>query len=161
MKGVQIAAFSDTNEKLPVNQEGEICILSDNTFVKYINNEEATSEVKQLHNDGNFWVHTGDLGYIDEDGFIYITGRSKRLIKRAAFKIALITIEKVLLTIPFVNDCVVVGAPDAKELEVPMAFVELKEEYSTEFDKIKEMIKEKFGKNLGMSCRIMKCLNTY
>lgn len=148
MIGVQIAAFSDIKEMLPANQEGEICILSDSSFVKYINNEEETNEVKQLHDDGNFWVHTGDLGYVDEDGFIYITGRSKRLIKRAAFKIAPVTIEKVLLTIPYINDCVVVGVPDEKELEVPMAFVELKEEYKAKFDELKEKIQGKLREEL-------------
>lgn len=149
MKGNEIAAFDpDTNDKLPAMQEGEICILSDSSFVKYINNEEETKEVKQLHNDGNLWVHTGDLGYVDEDGFIYMIGRSKRLIKRAAFKIAPITIEKVLLTIPYINDCVVVGVSDEEEQEVPMAYVELKEEYQEQFDDIKEKIITKLKEEL-------------
>lgn len=148
MKGIEIAAFTDTNEKLPAMQEGEICILSDSVFVEYINNEEETKEVKQLHADGKLWIHTGDLGYIDEDGFLYITGRIKRLIKRAAFKIAPDSIEKVLVTIPYIKDCVVVGVPDEEEQEVPMAYVELKEEYKEQFDYIKEKIMDKLNEEL-------------
>lgn len=148
MKGTKVAAFNELKEELPAYQEGEICILSDNTFVKYINNEEETKEVKQLHNDGNLWVHTGDLGYVDEDNFVYITGRIKRLIKRAAFKIAPDTIERVLSTLPYINDCVVVGVPDEKEKEVPMAYVELKEEYKGQFDNLQEAIMNKLKEEL-------------
>lgn len=140
MKGTKVAAFNELKEELPAYQEGEICILSDNTFVKYINNEEETKNVKQLHNDGNLWVHTGDLGYVDEDTFVYPTGRKNRLIKRAAFKIAPTTIEKVLITIPYIKDCVVVGVPDEEEKEVPMAYVELKDDCKTQFELLKDAI---------------------
>lgn len=142
MKGIEVAAFNDEKEKLPINQEGELCILSDSSFVKYINNDEETKEVKQSHKDGSLQVHTGDLGYVDEDGFVYVTGRIKRLIKRAAFKIAPITIEKELQAIPFINDCVVVGVPDEKEIEVPMAFIELKEGLEESFEELKDKIIE-------------------
>lgn len=131
MKGISVASFDpDTNEKLENGCEGEICINSDNVFVEYLSNKEETQRIKQIHNDGLEWVHTGDLGYIDEDGYVYITGRAKRLIKREAFKIAPDTIENTIMKLEEVKDCVVVGVPDVEheESSVPMAFVEVSQE---------------------------------
>lgn len=113
MKGITVAAFdTDTCDKLDAGLEGEICVNSDCVFKEYLNNEEETKKIKQLHSDGLEWVHTGDLGYVDQDGYVYITGRAKRLIKREAFKIAPDTIENVIMKLKQIKDCVVVGVPD-------------------------------------------------
>ena len=123
MKNIVVRSFTETNEMLPQGVEGEICVNTDNAFIGYLNNEKETARIKQMHDDGKEWIHTGDLGYVDEDGFVYITGRIKRLIKRAAFKICPDTIENIIMLIPEVQDCVVVGVPDDEELFVPLAFV--------------------------------------
>ncbi len=138
MKDIDVAAFDvETNKRLEDGKIGEICISSDHVFKEYLGNPIETLKVKVKHDDGKEWIHTGDLGYKDEDGYIYITGRSKRLIKRAAFKIAPETIEEVIMSIDGVKDCVVVGVPDEKELEVPFAFVEI----SSNQDIINQIIK--------------------
>lgn len=143
MKGVSVACFEpETNKLLTVGEEGEICLKSDSVFKEYLGNEEETKKVKQIHENGEEWIHTGDLGYIDSDGYVYVTGRSKRLIRRAAFKIAPDTIENIILTIPEVKDCVVVGVPDDAELFVPLAYVELMEENINDFEKIKRKIEK-------------------
>lgn len=122
LKGVEVYAFSENNEQLPALEEGELCISSDNLFIEYVNNQEETDKIKQQH-DGKMWIHTGDLGYLDEDGFVYITGRSKRLIRRKAFKIAPETIEREILDMSEIQDCVVVAVEDEEDGEVPFAFI--------------------------------------
>ena len=123
-KGVEVHAFNpDTNEILPEEEIGELCMTSDSIFIEYVNNPEETKEVKKLHSDGKYWIHTGDLGYI-KNGFVYITGRLKRLIKMDGFKIAPEVIENIILSVPEIKDCVVVGVPDEKHVEVPMAYLE-------------------------------------
>lgn len=127
LKGVEVACFDpETGDRKNVNEIGEICIQTDSAFVGYLGNPSETEKVKRKHEDGKSWIHTGDLGYVDEDGFVYIEGRSKRLIKRNSFKISPNTIENVIMKIDDVNDCVVVGVPDEKEQSVPMAYIEIK-----------------------------------
>lgn len=121
---------------------GELYISSDNLFVEYLNNPEETKKIKEIDELGKQWVKTGDLCYIDSDGYIIPKGRNRRLIKKEAFKISPDTIEEVISSIPFVNECVVVGVDDEKSSSVPMAFVVLNNS-SINFDDAKELIKEK------------------
>ena len=140
LKGIKVATFDpETGEKLEDGVEGELCFNSDSVFVEYLNNPEETSKIKQIH-DGEEWIHTGDIGRVDEEGYVFISGRSKRLIKRMAFKISPDTIESVIMTIPEVKDCVVVGVPDEVETEVPMAFIELNNEYNEMYKEIEAKI---------------------
>ena len=128
LKGVEVHSFdTESGDQLPIDVIGEICMRSDSMFIEYINNPTETARIKQKHADGKEWIHTGDLGYIDSDGFVFITGRTKRLIKMDGFKIAPETIETVVLEIEEVKDCVVVGVPDEKHVEVPMLFCEKQE----------------------------------
>ncbi len=146
MKDVTVAAFEpETNVRLENCKIGEICINADNVFVSYLNDEEETKRIKQIHKDGTQWIHTGDLGYIDSDGYVFINGRSKRLIKREAFKISPDVIENVIANIEGVKECVVVGVPDINKEGsfVPMVFVELGSDYKNRFEVITEKIKHK------------------
>jgi long-chain acyl-CoA synthetase len=141
LKGVEIHAFdTESGDQLPIDVIGEICMNSDNMFVEYINNPTETRMIKQKHNDGKEWIHTGDLGYIDSDGFIFITGRTKRLIKMDGFKIAPETIETVVLEMEEIKDCVVVGVPDEKHVEVPMLFCEKQEGSNLTNENITEIV---------------------
>lgn len=145
MKGITVSTFDpDTLEELEIGIEGEICVKSDNIFVEYLNNVEETKNIKRKHSDGTEWIHTGDLGLIDSDGYVYINGRSKRLIKREAFKISPDTIENVIMNIPEVEDCVVVGVSDIDKdgSYVPMAYVEVKPEYKENFALIQQKIEQ-------------------
>lgn len=121
---------------------GELYISSDNLFVEYLNNPEETKKIKEIDDLGKQWVKTGDLCYIDSDGYIIPKGRNRRLIKKEAFKISPDTIEEVISSISFVKECVVVGVDDEKSSSVPMAFVVLNNS-SINFDDAKELIKEK------------------
>lgn len=139
--GETIISYDTTkNEELKYGEIGEICSLTDTMFLRYENNEEETNKIKKMHDDGNIWLHTGDLGFIDEDGYINLVGRTRRVIVRLAFKIAAYTIEDTICHHSAVKECVVVGVKDAKEEQVPMAYIVLKDEFKNEIETIKNDI---------------------
>jgi len=123
-----ISAFDvDTGKELPYGEEGEICICTSSTMLGYLNNPEETANILRRHEDGLLWIHSGDLGHIDEDGFVYINGRLKRYMLRIGDglhkKVFALYVEKIVLQHPAVRNCVVVPIDDAKEHQVPVAFI--------------------------------------
>ena len=143
MHGVDVKIISqETGEPLPPMGVGELYISSDNLFLEYMNNPEETSRIKITDDFGKQWVKTGDLCYIDKDGFIVPKGRNRRVIKKEAFKISPDTIEEVISSLPFISECVVVGVDDEKSLSVPMAFIVLKDG-SIEFEEAVQKIKQR------------------
>ena len=143
MHGVDVKIISqETGEPLPPMCVGELYISSDNLFLEYMNNPEETSRIKITDDFGKQWVKTGDLCYIDKDGFIVPKGRNRRVIKKEAFKISPDTIEEVISSLPFISECVVVGVDDEKSLSVPMAFIVLKDG-SIEFEEAVQKIKQR------------------
>lgn len=140
MKDVDIKVVDpDTLEELPVGSTGEIYISSDNLFVQYLNNQEATDKIKEKDSNNKEWVKSGDLGYIDKDGYVFIRGRNRRVINKAAFKISPDSIEEVINKLPFVESTIVVGVPDEKNGSTLMSFVVLKE--GINFEDVKDTIK--------------------
>lgn len=144
---VIISYDSEKGIELQYGEIGEICSLANTQFIEYENNEEATKECKVLHNDNKVWLHTGDLGYIDQEGFVNLGGRARRVIVRLGFKISAYTIEDNISSNEFVKECVAVSVNDETEEHVPMVYVVLKEEYKNQKESIKEII-------------LNKCLNT-
>ena len=115
-----------TDKELKYNEKGEICINSPSTMLGYYGNSKETNKMLKKHADGKIWVHTQDLGYIDEDGLIFVDGRLKRvIIGYDGFKIYPFPIEKLISNIPGVIDCKVVGAKDPNHIQgdVPIAYV--------------------------------------
>ncbi len=99
--------------ELPYGSIGEICLSGETMMKEYYKNPEATAETIRLHSDGNYWVHSGDYGYIDENGNLFLKGRIKRIIvNHEGFKISPLDIEKVLINTNLVSDCCVVGVDD-------------------------------------------------
>lgn len=143
MQGVDIKVVNpETGETLPQGEVGELYISSDNLFVEYLNNPSETSKIKETDEFNNEWVKSGDLCYVDKDGYIVPKGRNIRLIKKEAFKISPDTIEEVISSLSFVEDCVVVGVNDEKSLSVPMAFIVLKDK-NISLNEVEEQIREK------------------
>ena len=140
MKNIDIKIVDpETGIALPQGSIGELYISADNLFIEYKNNPLETSRIKCKDKNDKEWVKTGDLCYVDKDGYIVPKGRNRRLIKKEAFKISPDTIEEVISSLPFVESCVVVGVSYEKSSSVPMAFIVLKDN-NLDFDKVKEEI---------------------
>lgn len=73
VKNIVTAFDIETKEEMKIGEEGELCICTPSMMWGYVNNESETKHIIKQHDDGNMWVHTGDLGFIDEDGFIHIS----------------------------------------------------------------------------------------
>ncbi len=139
----------DTTEELPFGEEGEICISGPTVMMGYFNNPEETEKMIKKHDDGKKWVHTGDLGYITPDGIIYFTQRLKRMIITSGFNVYPAQIEQVIEQHEDVAKCCVVGIPHPYKMEVPKAFIVLKEGVK-ESSKLKKEIKELCKENLAV-----------
>ncbi len=108
-----------------IGEEGEICICGPALMQGYLDQPEATREALRRHVDGQMWLHTGDLGRQDADGFFYFTVRLKRMIKSSGFNVYPAQVEAVLDRHPAVAEVCVVGVPDPLQMEQVMAFVVL------------------------------------
>ncbi|KAJ8928177.1 hypothetical protein NQ314_019239 [Rhamnusium bicolor] len=109
----------ETGKSLGPNQVGELCFKGPMIMMGYYNNEKATRE--SFTSDG--WLKTGDLGYYDNEGLVYIVDRLKELIKYKGFQVAPAELEAILVNHPKVRDVGVVGLPDDLSGELPLAFV--------------------------------------
>jgi long-chain acyl-CoA synthetase len=112
-----------TSEELPAGDEGEICISGPAVMIGYLDNPEATAEALRVHRDGRVWLHTGDIGHRDEDGFFYFRARLKRMIKSSGFNVYPTEVEAVLERHPAVAAACVIGVPDAAQGQRVKAFV--------------------------------------
>jgi len=122
LPGRKVRIVDDENRPLPPGEVGEICSWGPMVMKGYWNLPDATAAALQ---DG--WFHSGDMGYLDEDGFIYIVDRKQDVINRGGFKIFPIEIEKLLYEDPRVRECAVIGVPHPRLGEVPKAFIVLRE----------------------------------
>ena len=124
----------ETGAPLGPNKQGEICVRGPQVMKGYLNQPEATARTI----DGEGWLHTGDVGYADQDGHFFIVDRAKELIKYKGFQVAPAELEAILLTHPAIADAAVIPCPDEEAGEVPKAYLVLKDEVSAEA--IKEFI---------------------
>jgi len=118
LPGMKIKVMSESNEELKPGEIGEIWVQGDSVMTAYLGDPEAT---KHAVKDG--WLHTGDLGYFDNDGYFYIEGRKKDLIIRGGENIYPREVEEVLVRHPGVAEAAVIGIPDWVWGEEVMAFV--------------------------------------
>jgi long-chain acyl-CoA synthetase len=118
---VEIRIVDADHQELPRGQTGQICIKGPMNFTEYWNRPEDTAETLV---DG--WVQTGDLGHMDDDGFIFITGRAKEMIIRGGENIGCQEVEAVIYEHPKVAECVVFGIPDERLGETVGAVVMVK-----------------------------------
>lgn len=115
-----------TDEELPYGQEGEILLAGPTVMQGYMNQPEETAQTLRRHDDGLTWVYTGDLGTMDEQGFIYFRGRAKRMIISSGYNVYPSQIENTLDANENVQMSCVIGVPDAYKMQKVKAFVMLK-----------------------------------
>lgn len=137
---VRVAIMDSQGRILPDGQPGEVVVRGDIVMDAYHKNPEATREA------GAFgWHHTGDIGYRDSDGFLYIIDRKKEMIISGGFNIFPAEVEQALLGHPSIQDCAVVGVPDEKWGEAVLAAVELRPDHALDEAGLIQFCKERVG----------------
>lgn len=129
LPGIYVGIFDKSDKELPYGEEGEICVCGPTVMLGYYNNEKETNIALHVHKDGNVWLHTGDLGMMDEEGFLTHTNRLKRMIISSGYNVYPNRIEKLLESHPAVMLCSVVGVPHKRKMEVPKAYVVLNDDH--------------------------------
>jgi acyl-CoA synthetase (AMP-forming)/AMP-acid ligase II len=135
-----LAIMDEQGQPLPQGQSGEICVSGDIVMKGYYKQPEKTAEAII---DG--WLHTGDIGHLDEEGYLHITDRKKDMIISGGFNVYPSEVEQVLWTHPAVLDCAVIGVPDETWGEAVKAVVELKADASVDAATLIALCKEKLG----------------
>ena len=114
-----------TDEELPYGEEGEILLAGPTVMQEYMNHPEETAQTLRTHADGLTWVYTGDLGVMDNEGFIYFRGRAKRMIITSGYNVYPSQLENILDAHEFVQMSCVIGVPDPYKMQKVKAFVKL------------------------------------
>jgi len=127
-------------EEMPNGEVGEILIKADQLMLEYWNRPEATAEILQ-----EGWLYTGDLGYLDEDGYVFIVDRKKDVIKPSGFQVWPREVEEVIASHPAVAEVGVAGVPDARTTEAVKAWVVLEEGQSLTKDELRAYCKEQLA----------------
>jgi acyl-CoA synthetase (AMP-forming)/AMP-acid ligase II len=128
---------AETKAELPAGASGEVWVRGPQVMKAYLGHPEATAEII----DSEGWLHTGDIGYADEDGALYIVDRLKELIKYKGRQVAPAELEALLLSHPLIADAAVIPSPDADAGEIPVAFVVVKA--SVAADDIMKFVRER------------------
>ncbi len=137
---MRVRIMDDEGNLLPPNERGEIVVSGNLVMMGYYKNPEATEEVSTFG-----WHHTGDIGYVDDDGYVYIVDRKKDMIITGGFNVYPSEIEQVIWGHPSVQDCAVIGAPDEKWGEAVKAVVELKPGCTLEEEEVISLCKKALG----------------
>lgn len=120
---------NDTFKELPAGEEGEICISGPLVMMGYLGDDAETAQTIRLHDDGKLWLHTGDIGYLGEDGLIYFAQRLKRIIISSGYNIYPTHLESIINSHEAVLTSTVIGIDHHYKGQVPKAFIVLKPGY--------------------------------
>lgn len=137
----------ETGEELGYNVQGELCMTGKTMMLGYYQNDSETNKVIRRHPDGKMWIHTGDIGYMTEDGVIYIVDRIKRMVIRPdGHNVWPSVIEEVVTRHPSVKECAVVGMPNPtnKNGKIPTAFIVVEDGYEATEELIEDI--DRFSK---------------
>jgi len=137
---ITVRIVDDNNQPLPAGSRGEICVRGDLVMKGYYKEPEKTAETII---DG--WLHTGDIGYFDDEGYLYLTDRKKDMIISGGFNVYPIEVERIVWGHPAVQDCAVIGVPDADWGEAVKAVVELKPGASVSAEELIAFCRERLG----------------
>jgi len=119
-------ADPESGAELPAGETGEICVKGPTVMLGYLNDEAGTKASLRRHDDGEIWLHSGDLGFTDKDGYIFFKSRLKRILKISGVAVCPAQVEQILESHPLVLRACVTGTPDAYRMTSVRAFVVLK-----------------------------------
>ena len=142
---VRIVGAEDASTILGPNEVGEMLLRAPQHLLEYWNNPGETALVLQTHGDGGPWVHTGDLAYMDEQGYIFLVDRKKDMIKTSGFQVWPREIEEVIATHPAVHEVAVAGVPHPAKGEIAKAWVVLKPAASASEDDLRAFCRERLA----------------
>lgn len=137
-----------TTDEVPYGEEGEICLAGPTVMIEYVNHPEETADTLKVHSDGLKWVHTGDLGVMDEQGFIYFRQRIKRMIVTSGYNVYPSQLENILDANEYVHMSCVIGVKDPYKMQKVKAFIVLKPGFEPS-DEIREKLLEYCKKNMA------------
>jgi acyl-CoA synthetase (AMP-forming)/AMP-acid ligase II len=137
---IRVEIMNDANEILPPGDTGEICVRGDLVMKGYYKAPDKTAETIV---DG--WLHTGDVGHLDSDGYLHITDRKKDMIISGGFNVYPSEVEQVIWSHPSVQDCAVIGVPDSQWGEAVKAVVELNAGQDVTADELIALCKDRLG----------------
>ena len=137
-----------TTEEVPYGEEGEICLTGPTLMLGYLNHPEETANTLRLHDDGHTWLHTGDLGVMDENGFIFFRQRIKRMVITSGYNVYPSQLENAIEKHPAVQLSCVIGVKDPVKIQKVKAFVVLKEGYEPNENLI-QSLREHCKKNIA------------
>jgi long-chain acyl-CoA synthetase len=141
---VEIVSLEDHTTTLPQGERGEVCIRGPQVMKGYWRQPEETAEAMEATPDG--WrLHTGDVGYLDEDGYTFIVDRIKDMIAAGGFKVYPRTVEEAIYLHPAVEECVVAGVPDAYRGQTVKAWIRLRAGKSLTVEALKAFLKDKLS----------------
>ena len=136
-----------TFDEVPAGEEGEICISGPLVMMGYLGDDAETAQTLRLHDDGKIWLHTGDLGYVGEDGFLYFAQRLKRMIISSGYNIYPTHLESIINSHEGVLTSTVIGIDHPHKGQVPKAFIVLKPGYKAS-KKVEREIRELLERNI-------------
>lgn len=138
----------DTEDEVPYGEDGEICLTGPTVMKGYLNHPEENARTLRVHDDGRTWLHTGDLGYMDERGFIFFKQRIKRMIITSGYNVYPSQLENIIEAHEAIQMSCVIGVKDPVKMQKVKAFVMLREGYEPN-DALLESIREHCRKNIA------------
>jgi len=137
-----------TDEEVPYGEDGEICLTGPTVMLGYLNHPEENANTLRMHSDGRTWLHTGDLGYMNEEGYIFFKQRIKRMIITSGYNVYPSQLENIIEAHDAVQMSCVIGVPDPIKIQKIKAFVMLREGFEPN-EKTLESLKEHCKKNIA------------
>jgi long-chain acyl-CoA synthetase len=138
--GVEVTIQNDQWEVLPVGETGELCVRGANVMLGYWNQAGETAKVLS-----HGWLRTGDIGFQDSDGYLFITDRKKDMLLVNGINVYPREIEEVIYQFPGIKEAAVIGLPDPKKGEMPVAFVSMTDDARLEEKNLLQFIRAKLA----------------
>jgi long-chain acyl-CoA synthetase len=142
---VRIVDAEHGTREMAAGEVGELIMRAPQHMEEYWENPDETHETIRAHGDGGMWIHTGDLAYMDDEGYVFLVDRKKDMMKTSGFQVWPREIEEVLATHPAVMEVSIAGVPDAAKGEVPRAWVVLRAGQSATEDELRAYCRQRLA----------------